>query len=68
MKVVKDVVFSFSRRPRIEKKVNCQNWPPIKNFAICIKYFEDKFIKRDKKCNLILELHPVPTTYKDLKS
>ena len=45
-----------------------QDWSPVKISVIFVKHVEDKFVKRDKKCNLISGLHPVPTTHKDLKS
>ena len=48
--------------------MDSQTWPPINKFMRCLRLFKDTFIKRNKKCNFILELHPVPATYKDMKS
>ena len=48
--------------------MDSQTWSPINKFVICFRLFKDTFIKRDKICNFILELHPVPATYKDMKS
>ena len=41
--------------------VNRSEWVPSCNSVICIKHFEEKFIIRGKKNNLMWSLNPIPT-------
>ena len=48
--------------------MNRKDWSPTSQSVICIDHFDEKFIKRGKKCKLLWQLHPVPTIHNDSKS
>ena len=43
--------------------MNRKDWLPTAHSVICIDLFEEKFIKRGKKCQLLMlwQIHPVLT-------
>lgn len=47
------------------KFVNRKNWSPTKNSVICVKHFEEKYIKDGQRKKLRWENQPVPTIHTD---
>ena len=49
--------FHFHKHQELKQKwiyfVNCKDWLPTAHSVICIDQFEEKFIKRGKKCQLL---------------
>ena len=45
-----------------------KDWSPTAHLVICIDHFEEKFLKRGKKCKHLWQLHPVSTIHNDSKS
>ena len=50
------------------KFVNRNNWFPMKNSVLCIKYFEDKYILKGKGNKLNWNLLPIPTIHLEKKN
>ena len=63
-------MFSFPSDEDIKNRwikfVNRKDWEPMPSAVICIKHFEDKFLKKgehEKRFRLIKTLKPIPTIY-----
>ena len=66
----RNAVFTFpadvDMRNRWIKFVNRKDWQPSSSSVICVKHFEDKYLKKgeqDKRYRLDKKLKPIPTIY-----
>ena len=70
--VQKKASFHFPEDQELQRKwiysVNRKDWSPIAHSVICIDHFEEKFMKRFKKCKLLWQLRPVHAIHNDPKS
>ena len=62
----KVTIFSFPLdKPDLNQRwikfVNRKDWKPTSYSGICIKHFENKYIKIGKRARLLYELLPIPT-------
>ena len=68
----KKASFHFSEAQELKRNwiyfVNRKDWSSTAHLHICIDHFEEKNIKRGKKCKLLWQLHQVLTIHNDSKS